>query len=339
MVLTVVGDGGKEKVEKNVSTLRGRQVRNKESWNISYRVYLEDDEGQQRSTPKSFWKDPKYSTDAATRSLAAHFPGIDGKKFTPKPVALMQLILDQSTDQGDLVLDFFGGSGSFAEAVLNQNKAESIDRNFIIVQLPEPIETGLPKDYEKIRTVSDLAKERIARTIKKLEVEQSILTGESENTLLEIPKTIPKLDLGFKVLKLDRSNFTPWNGTNPNATETELTQQLELHIDPINPNATQEDLLYELLLKSGFMPTEKIETLTLAGKTVYSIAEGSLLICLEDEITRELINAIAAAEPPQFLCLDKAFNGNDQLKANAVQTFSALNQSRDKATPILFKTV
>ena len=77
----------------------------------------------------------------------------------------------------------------------------------------------------------------------------------------------------------------------------------------------------------------------MAGKTVFSIAEGALLICLEDKITRELIDEVAKAEPMQFICLDKGFRGNDQLKANAVQTFAARNQGRDKAEQIVFRTV
>jgi adenine-specific DNA-methyltransferase len=91
----------------------------------------------------------------------------------------------------------------------------------------------------------------------------------------------------------------------------QLSQQLDLHTDHINPYATQEEILYELLLKAGFMPTEKVETLDLAGKQVFSIAAGALLICLEDELTAELIDAVADLEPMQFICLDKAFNGND----------------------------
>lgn len=116
-------------------------------------------------------------------------------------------------------------------------------------------------------------------------------------------------------------------------------KQLELHIDHIDPEAEQEDLLYELLLKSGFKPTEKVEKLELAGKVVYSVSEGALLICLENEMTRDLIDAVAEAEPIRFICLDKGFQGNDQLKANAVQTFAARNQGRDKAEQIVFRTV
>ena len=77
----------------------------------------------------------------------------------------------------------------------------------------------------------------------------------------------------------------------------------------------------------------------LAGKAVFSIADGELMICLENEITRELIDAVVEAEPVRFICLDRAFKGNDQLKANAVQTFEARNQGRDKTQQIVFRTV
>lgn len=148
-----------------------------------------------------------------------------------------------------------------------------------------------------------------------------------------------ELDLGFRVLKLNKSNFKIWDGTNPEIPEEGLTKQLELHIDHIDSAATQEDILFELLLKAGFKPTEKITKREMAGKTVFSISDEALLICLEDEITRELIDAVAETEPLQFICLDRSFQGNDQLKANAVQTFAARNQGREKAEQIVFRTV
>ena len=150
----------------------------------------------------------------------------------------------------------------------------------------------------------------------------------------------PELDLGFRVLKLNKSNFRIWDGTNPDTPEDQLTpNNWNLHIDHIDSNASQEDILFELLLKAGFKPTEIIEKRKLAGKTVFSISEGALLICLEDEITPELIDAVAEAEPLQFICLDRGFQGNDQLKANTVQTFAARNQGREKAEQIVFRTV
>lgn len=190
-----------------------------------------------------------------------------------------------------------------------------------MVQLPEPCsESSEPfKAGEKL--ISNLSKERIRRAAANIKQENPDYNG----------------DLGFKVLKLDQSNFKHWQAPDRNTPDEALIQQLELHIDHIQEQADPEAILYELLIKAGFMPTEKVERLTLAGKAVYSIAEGALLICLEDMIENDLIQAVADAEPAQFICLDKAFRGNDQLKANAVQTFKALNQDRE--VKIEFRTV
>jgi adenine-specific DNA-methyltransferase len=93
------------------------------------------------------------------------------------------------------------------------------------------------------------------------------------------------------------------------------------HIDHIRDGRSAEDILYEVLLKSGFPLTTPVETLALAGKTVYSVAGGAPLVCLERKLTLELIRAMADARPERVVCLDEGFAGNDQLKANAVQTF------------------
>ena len=130
-----------------------------------------------------------------------------------------------------------------------------------------------------------------------------------------------KQDRGFKVLKLNKSNFRQWLSFASEAKPEQLVKQLSFHIDHVGHKATKEDLLYEILIKAGFNPTAKVQTVTLAGIPVFSIADGGLLICIADAVTKELINAVAKAEPMQFICLDKAFGGNDQLKANAVQTF------------------
>ena len=264
-----------------------------------------------------------------------------GKKIfsTPKPVRLIKQIIELSSSESDIVLDFFAGSGVTAHATIALNAEKQVNRKFIMVQLPEACDENSEAYKAGYRNIAAIGVERIRRVIKENEVEREKQVQESKGMLSGMAEPLPHLDLGFKVLKLDRSNFKPWDGSNPTATAAELAQQLELHIDHISPTATQEDILYELLLKAGFMPTEKIEKRQIADKTVYAISDGALLICLEEEITRELIDAIAAAEPLQFLCLDKGFNGNDQLKANAVQTFNARNQNRDKAIQIIFKTV
>ena len=266
----------------------------------------------------------------------------NGKRIfeNPKHYADLETIIDYlSSENDDLILDFFSGSCSTADAVLRLNNENNGSRKFIMIQLPESCSKDSEAYKENYQTVSDIGKERIRRVIQSISHERRQLEKDSTTLLPGIAEPLPSIDLGFKVLKLDRSNFKPWNGSDPDATEAELAEQLALHIDHINPTATQEDLLYELLLKAGFMPTEKIETHQLADHTVYAIADGALLICLENEITKDLIAAIVTAAPQQFLCLDKAFNGNDQLKANAVQTFNALNQNRDKDMSIIFKTI
>ena len=100
-----------------------------------------------------------------------------------------------------------------------------------------------------------------------------------------------------------------------------MERQLELHVEHIRGGRTDDDILYELLLKSGYALTAPVEKQTLAGKTVYDVAGGLFIICLERELTLDLIRAIAERKPERVVLLDEGFAGNDQLKANAVQTF------------------
>ena len=297
-------------------------------------------EVKQGRVPQTMWLHKEVGhTQEAKKELIEYvkFENTENVLNSVKPTRLLQraLQIGTSSSEKDIVLDFFSGSAPTAHAVFKQNLKDGGDRKFVLVQLPEPLKTP----EEKVKTIADLGKSRITNVIREIDPKQLNKSQEAAETLPDMDEEVFNLDLGFKVLKLDRSNFNLWDGSNPNATADELVQQLELHIDPIDPAATQEDILYELLLKSGFMPTEKIEKRLLAGKTVYAIAENTLLVCLEDEITRELIDAVVATDFQQFLCLDKAFKGNDQLKANAVQTFNTLNQDRDKERQIIFKTV
>jgi len=224
---------------------------------------------------------------------------------TPKPSRLVRRMLEISTSANDLVLDFFAGSGTTAHAVLDQNKNDSGNRKFILTQLPELTEN---KVYP---TIADITKERVRRVIKKL--------NEDDSGKLDLNGTA-KQDRGFRVFKLAESNFKPWNANLPHDSQT-LEHQLELHIDHIQPDRSDDDILYEILLKSGFPLTTPVENTSFADKTVYSVAGGALLICLERSLTLELIRAMAETQPERVVCLDEGFAGNDQLKANAVQIF------------------
>lgn len=270
---------------------------------------------------------------------------MDGRFFDfPKPVELLKMLIEQGTDKSDnefeqIVLDFFAGSATTAHAVLELNKEDGGNRKFIMVQLPEPCEENTEAFTAGYKTIADIGKERIRRVIRQIEKEQNEAREKANNALPGLGEEIQELDLGFKVFKLDKSNFKIWDGFDPNATKEELVKQLELHINHIDPDSSPEDILYELLLKAGYVPTERVTRKTMAGKTVYSIADGSLLICLEDEITGELIRELAKAGPKQVICLDQSFKRNDQLKANAMHTFAAQNEGKDKREQIAFRTV
>ena len=252
-----------------------------------------------------------------------------------KPTKLLVQAIRIATDSMDnpLVLDYFAGSGTTAHAVMELNKIDGGNRKFILVQLPEPT------NRIDFSTIADIGKERIRRVIKNIEAEQAAQAAGLQAEPAEEEAAKPPLDLGFKVFKLQKSNFRVWDGTDPEMPLAKLEEQLSLHVDHIVPEAGREDILYELLLNAGYLPTVKVEQVELAGKSVYSVDTGKLLICLQDEITRELIDAVAAARPDQFICLDQGFQGNDQLKANAVQTFAARNQEQGKERKIIFRTV
>lgn len=268
------------------------------------------------------------------RQAKAKFTDLMGSAIefdNPKPVDLLKTLIRMCMGADDICLDFFAGSGTTAQAILESNREDDANRKFILVQLPEPLERESECDGWKLRTIADISKARTRRAIAKIESEQEV-------GLLDDDQQLPE-DLGFRVLKLYGSNFRIWDLPSDESTPEKINRQLELHVDHIDPEASDEDIFFELLLKSGFSPTERFTEVRLAGCKVFSIAESALLICLEDEVTRELIDAIAEAEPMQFICLDKAFKGNDQLKANAVQTFAARNQGREKAEQIIFRTV
>lgn len=316
----------KETVDEKLKS--GEIIFSSDEKRIIRKIYLNKLDGR---TPETilFGKDVGTTRDA-TSEIKNLFDGV-APFDTPKPTRLIQHCMSLAgVKEDDIILDFFAGSATTAHAVLGQNQRDNDNRKFILVQLPEPC----PDDSEAFKTgyktIADIGKERIRRVIKKLEA--------TENGKLSFDSTSSQ-DWGFKVLKLDKSNFKQWQSIPPDTTPETLVKQLKLFIEHIDAKASPEDLLYEILIKAGFPPSERIETLTLAGKTVYSVSGGGLLLCLEDEVSAELVNAVAEAEPMQFICLDAAFGGNDQLKANAVQTFAARNMGKEKHNQTVFKTV
>ena len=248
----------------------------------------------------------------------------------PKPTTLIDYFIRMNESDDFVVLDFFSGSGTMAHSAYKVAVTDGKKIKFVVVQLPEIIGDDANAFVSGYKTIAEIGKERIRQAGNKIRED---LEGQLDLEGRE------KLDLGFKVLKLDRSNFKQWQPPLRDISDEALIQQMELNVDHVEPEASEEEMLYELLIKAGIMPTEKIETIELAGHRLFSVADSSLLVHLQDRIGKELIDAVLEVAPSQFICLDKGFHGNDQLKANAVKTFEAYNQGREKIDQIDFKTV
>ena len=209
-------------------------------------------------------------------------------------------LLKTTARNEDIVLDFFAGSGTTAHAVMALNAEDGGNRKFIMVQLPEP--TDKP-DYP---TIADIGKERIRRAGEK------ILTDKGG---------IINLDVGFKVFKLDSTNIKPWD-----VGFDDLETSLPLFADSLKDDRSNDDVLYEILLKYGLDLSLPITTHTLAGKTVYSIGMGALVVCLDKAITLDTVEGIAKLKDelqPEDSLMRVVFRdsgfADDVVKVNAVQ--------------------
>jgi adenine-specific DNA-methyltransferase len=197
--------------------------------------------------------------------------------------------------------------------------------------LPEPIDVKSEAFKAGYKTIADISKERIRRSAKKIkaEIDTEIkkLHSDIQKLLGELPtdETLEKIsnfesqiiklenqDLGFKVLKLEESNFKQWQqieGHDPKA----LAEQIKLFVDPISESATIENMVYELLLKSG-----KDLNSSILQKEGYFVINNNELVLLLEKVNQEILDEILSLNPIKVIALDKLFKGNDQLKTNAV---------------------
>ncbi|MBQ6473642.1 MAG: site-specific DNA-methyltransferase [Victivallales bacterium] len=250
-----------------------------------------------------FYKDVGHSQEGAqevTKLLNAG--AFDG----PKPARLLSRLLTLAkTKEDSIVLDFFSGSATTAHAVMQLNAEDGGHRKFIMVQLPEVCEAGTEAAKAGYKNICEIGKERIRRAGKKIAEENAT--------------TAPNLDIGFKVFKLDTSNFIPWN---PEPDKIELL--LRNSVENILVDRTRQDLLYEVLLKCNLPLTLPIEERKVGENTVYVVGEGALAICLDtripqtiaDEIVR-LRDEFAPSVPMQVVFRDNGFT--DVAKTNALQ--------------------
>jgi len=226
----------------------------------------------------------------------------------PKPIPLEKYLLSMNEGEEFIALDFFGGSGTLAQAVLelNSQKTSSINRKikFIIVQLQEPCNVESSSYKAGCKTIADVSKERIRVAISKIQKERKEKPALFDDVYL---------DLGFKVFKLTSSNFKIWQSDEINAEN--LTTQLDAFTNPVKEGTEKENMFYELLLKSGYLLTDQVEHDE--KNNCYSVNNGELIVALE-KLDKKIIDSIIAKKPKKVITLDNLFTGNDQLKTNAV---------------------
>ena len=274
------------------------------------------------------------TTESAKNKIKDLFDGIAVFE-TPKSVELIERLIQMGANEG-IILDFFSGSGSTAEAVMDLNKEDGGNRKYICVQLSELCDEKSEAFKAGYKTIVDIAKERICRAAKMIgqEIKSKILNHElqiqklegelpTEEVLVQIKNLkseIEKLkvqDTGFKVLKLSDSNFKQWQqiiGKDANA----LEEQMKLFVDPVSESATIENMVYELLLKSGKDLNSKIEhKATSPSDTLgyYCINNNELVFMLENA-TQQIVDLVLKEQPQKVIALDRLFTGNDQLKTN-----------------------
>lgn len=240
----------------------------------------------------------KFDNPVGTKELKELF---EGKEYfdNPKPTNLINYLINLCTGENDIIMDFFSGSATTAHSCMILNSLNTQKRKYILVQLPEKMNFDEVDCKDRFETICDIGEERIKRAGEKIKKE-----------------TNANIDYGFKVFKLDSSNFKLWNGEFK--TEEEANNYFIEHLNPLVDGRTNEDLLYELLLKEGMSLTSPIEEIKIEDKTIYSIGMGYLMICLEDKIDMNVVEEIGKRKPESIIFRDSGFE-DENAKINTIQ--------------------
>ena len=291
---------GKETAAKSLSELYGKKVGDK--YNIYQKDYLESEDGARRVRPKSVLSGASYSTDVSTKEYRSIMGKIDFNN--PKSTTLLSDLIIYATqpDEEALIMDFFSGSGTTAHAMFKANAEENGNRRFIMVQLPE--QTDVKSDAYKsgYKTICDIGEERIRRAGKKIKEES--------------PLTTTDLDIGFRVFKVDSTNMEDVYYRPADYNQG----QMELFADNIKPDRTPEDLLFQVMLDLGILLSSDIQETEIAGKKVFSVADGYLIACFDKDVTEETVKAIAQKQPVYAVFRDSSM-ASDSVATNFEQIF------------------
>lgn len=231
-----------------------------------------------------------------------------------KPIKLIYNLVKSNFTEEGIILDFFSGSATTAHAVMQLNSEDGGNRKFIMVQLPEKTEEKSEAFKAGYKNICEIGKERIRRASKKIKEES--------------PLTTQDLDTGFRVLKLDSTNMQDIYYSPKDISQADLFSQ----VDNVKPDRTGEDLLFQVMLELGATLDSKIETTTVAGKTIYNVAEGYLMACFDPDVTDDVVKSIAQMQPAYAVLRDTSMK-DDSTATNFEQIFKTY--SPDTVTKIL----
>lgn len=286
------------------------------TYSVRSKAYLRDENGKmRRGKPLSLMTGP--FNQEGTKEIRSLFEGKSIFDFT-KPTQLIKkflsLQINDSDDTDFIVLDYFSGSATTAHAVMQINSEDGGNRKFIMVQLPEKTDEKSEAFKAGYKNICEIGKERIRRAGKKIKEES--------------PLTTQDLDTGFRVLKLDSTNMQDIYYSPKDISQADLFSQ----VDNVKPDRTGEDLLFQVMLELGATLDSKIETTTVAGKTIYNVAEGYLVACFNPDVTDDVVKAIAQMQPAYAVLRDTSMK-DDSTATNFEQIFKTY--SPDTVTRIL----
>lgn len=307
----------KARFESDIKSGEIRIVKLGDKWSVQFKQRI-----PLGKTPRSIFTTETVFTEQGTTSTGSSDVYEYFKKdvfSNPKPVELIKFLLGFGLQKDDIVLDFFSGSATTAEAVMRSN-AEGKRCKYILVQLKEDIDPMLNSasanakrvaenavavldELRRPHIIPELAKERIRRAGKKIKEDS--------------PLTTQNLDIGFRVLKCDTSNMKDIYYS-PSDFDMNL---LDLMADNIKEDRTPEDLLFQVMLDLGVELSSKIEETTIGGKKVFDVADGFLIACFDKDVNEETIKAIAQKQPYYFVMRDSSL-ANDSVATNFEQIFA-----------------
>ena len=230
----------------------------------------------------------------------------------PKSVDLIRRLIGFIADDNDIILDFFSGSATTAHAVMQLNAEDGGNRRYICVQLPELCGEKSEAYKAGYKNICEIGKERIRRAGNKIlagwkEKQSQMEIGENEST-------VPP-DVGFKVFKLDTSNISAWDGyAVRNEGKEGLQKRIDEFLEGVKPGRTRLDVVYEIILKTGFPLTAKVETIDINGREVYSIDNETILICLFENVGFEDVEEMAQYAPAHIVFGEKCFADTSAVK-------------------------